>query len=232
METMDRYLIIAAGGSGSRMDNEIPKQYLEIHEKPVIIWTLKAFQAFIKPQNTIIVISAIHQKYWEEILKYYPEFKDCILAIGGPTRFHSIKAGLKFVPNNVLLAIHDAARPLVNSKTIENCIKIAQIKGNAIPVININESVRIKIGNTNKSLSRKNIKIVQTPQIFKSEILKDAYQIPYDELFTDDASVIEENGLDIFLAEGNQENIKITNNTDFNFASFILSHSFPSTERE
>lgn len=232
MKTTKNYLILAAAGNGSRMNNEIPKQYIEINGKPMIVWTLEAFKLFIEIDQIIIVISKFHEQYWDEITKYYPQFKKCKVTFGGPTRFHSIKSGLKYVPINTLVAIHDAARPMVNKKTIEDCFKVTENKGNAIPVISCNESLRQKTGNHNKWINRDEIKIVQTPQIFKSEILKDAYQLTYDEFFTDDASIVEKYGMNINLTEGNPENIKVTTNFDLRLASLILSSSSLSTDME
>lgn len=232
MKTINNYLILAAAGNGSRMNNELPKQYLEINGKPMIVWTLEAFKLFVEVEHMIIVISNFHENYWNEITKYYPQFKKCKITFGGPTRFHSIKSGLKYVPIDSLVAIHDAARPMVNNKTIENCFKIAENKGNAIPVISCNESLRQKTGNHNKSINRDEIKIVQTPQAFKSETLKDAYQLTYDEFFTDDASIVEKYGKNINLTDGNPENIKVTTTFDLKLASLILSSSFLSIDKE
>ncbi len=232
MCTKDKYLIIAAGGFGSRMDNETPKQYLEINGKPIIVWTLGLFKPFVETKNIVVVISKDHQAYWNEINKYYPEFSDCKIVFGGPTRFHSIKAGLKFIPNNALVAIHDAARPMASSNTIKSCFATATKFGSAIPLINLSESVREKTGVASKSINRKNLRLVQTPQVFNSELIKEAYQQDYNELFTDDASVAEKHGQIIGLTEGNIENIKITNHNDLKLASIILSSSSPSIGME
>lgn len=232
MITKDKYLIIAAGGSGSRMRKETPKQYIEINGKPIIIWTLDAFKPFVEIKNMIVVISSKHITYWNEITKYYPEYSECKISIGGPNRFYSIKAGLKQIPNNVLLAIHDAARPLVSTKTIEDCFVVASKKGSAIPIIQLDESVREKIGNSSKIINRQTLRIVQTPQVFKSELIKEAYQQTYNEMFTDDASVAEKYGVNISLSKGNIENKKITHPMDLSFASIILSPASPSIYTE
>lgn len=232
MPDLSKYLIIAAAGNSSRMNNETPKQYLVINGKPVIIWTLETFKAYVEVRNMVVVISKDHEDYWNNIVKYYPEFSDCKIAFGGPQRFHSIKSGLKFIPDNTLVAIHDAARPMVNSKTIENCFNTAMKKGNAVPVINFNESVRQKSGSTNTPIERESLKIVQTPQVFYANILKNAYQQVFNESFTDDASVVEKDGNNIYLTEGNPENIKLTTSLDLRLASFILPSSFPSTDTE
>lgn len=232
MDAKDKHLIIAAAGDGNRMQNEIPKQFLKINNKPLIIYSIEAFVPKIDLGNIIIVTSKNHNKYWDAVISKYPELINCRFVLGGPTRFHSIKAGLKFIPNNVLVAVHDAARPLVSKTVIENCFAIAERKGNAVPVIKINESLRIIAGAENKNIERENLRLVQTPQLFKSEIIKAAYEQMFDEQFTDDATVVEKSGHKIFLAEGNEENFKITTSLDFELASFILSPSSPSTYTE
>lgn len=230
MPDLTKYLIIAAGGNSSRMNNKTPKQYLVINGKPVIVWTMEVFKPYVEISNMVIVISKSHEDYWKNIVKYYSEFSECKIAYGGPERFHSIISGLKFIPDNTLVAVHDAARPMVSAKTIENCFSTAIKKGNAIPVINFSESVRQKSGITNMPIDRKSLKIVQTPQVFRANILKNAYQQVFDEVFTDDASVVEKDGNSIYLTEGNPENIKITTPLDLKLASFILPSSFPSTD--
>lgn len=232
MSNLIKYLIIAAAGNSSRMNNKTPKQYLIINGKPIIIWTLDIFKPYVEIRNMVIVISKNHEHYWNNIVKYYPEFSDCKIAYGGPERFHSIKSALKFIPNNTLVAVHDAARPMVSAKTIENCFYTAMNKGNAIPAINFSESVRQKSGITNMPIDRKSLKIVQTPQVFLANTLKDAYEQIFNEVFTDDASVVEKDGNNIFLTEGNSENIKITTSLDLKLASFILPSSFPSIDME
>jgi len=232
MSDLSKYLIIAAAGSSSRINNETPKQFLVVNGKPVIVWALEIFKDYVEIRNMVIVISKNHEEYWNNIVKYYPEFNECKIAFGGPQRFHSIKSGLRFIPDNALVAVHDAARPMVSSKTIENCFSLAVKKGNAVPVINFSESVRQKTGITNTSMDRKSLKIVQTPQIFNGKILKNAYQQVFNEDFTDDASVVEKDGNTIYLTDGNSENIKITTSLDLKLASFILPSSFPSTDME
>ena len=232
MNLIEKYLIIAAGGTGSRMGNEIPKQYLEINGKPLIVCTLEVFKPFVEAKNIVVVISKTHQTYWDEIKKYYPEFSASKITFGGPSRFHSVKAGLKLIPKNALVAIHDAARPFASRQSIKNCFGLAETKGAAVPVIEINESVRKINGAENNSLQRESLRIVQTPQIFKSEIIKNAYEQMFDESFTDDATVVEKSGHKLFLTEGNKENFKITTSFDLELASFILSSSSPSNDRE
>jgi 2-C-methyl-D-erythritol 4-phosphate cytidylyltransferase len=223
METRERHLIIAASGKGLRMNSDTPKQFVEINGKPVIVITLDAFKAFVDTKNTIVVIAKNHQNHWDEIIKNFPEYSDCKIVFGGPTRFHSIKAGLGKIPGNSLLAIHDAVRPLVNEKVIDVCFKLAEIRGTAVPAVEIEQSVRETTSAGNKAVDRAGLRLVQTPQIFKSEIVKEAYRQVFKEKFTDDATVVENDGHKIFLTKGNKENIKITDQSDLEIATVLLS---------
>ena len=232
MEKKKKYLIVAAAGEGSRMENLIPKQYLNIEGKPIIVWTLEAFKTFVELRNTIIVISKSHLPYWEEILKFYPEYKDCKIAFGGPTRFHSIKSAIGLLNSDGLVAIHDAARPMVSATTIKNGFYNCMNKSNAIATINLKDSVREISSSSNKAINREKLRLIQTPQIFHIKSIKSAYKQNYNEMFTDDASVIEAMGEEINLYLGNDENIKITTSADLKIASFILPSFYPSTHRE
>jgi len=222
MENRERYLIIAAAGNSIRLGNNTPKQYLNIDNKAVLIYVVEAFLPLVNIENMIIAISQNHTEYWDKLKTEYPELKKAKALIGGPERFHTVKAALKLIPNNSLVAIHDGARPLIDSKTINDCFQMALTKGSAIPVIDSANSIRFVEGSDNKSLERKKIKLVQTPQIFKSELLKKAYEVNYLEKFTDDASVFEFDGNNIYLTKGNPDNFKITNEQDLELAAIIL----------
>lgn len=222
MEKRENYLIIAAAGSSVRLGTKIPKQYLDIDSKAVLIHIVEAFLPFVKIENMIIAIAKNHMEYWENLKADYPELHKLKMIIGGPERFHSVKVALKLIPNNSLVAIHDGARPLIDRDTINNCFQLALTKGSAIPVIESTNSIRFIEGIDNKSLEREKIKLVQTPQTFKSELLKEAYDVNYMDRFTDDASVFEYDGNKIYLTSGNAENFKITNKQDLELASIIL----------
>lgn len=222
MEQREKYLIIAAAGNSVRLGTKIPKQYLNIENKAVLIYIVEAFLPFVNIENMIIAISNNHMEYWETLKENYPELQKTKLVIGGPERFHTVKAALKLIPKFSLVAIHDGARPLIDSETIKNCFQLALSKGSAIPVIESANSIRIIEGADNKSLERKKIKLVQTPQTFKSELLKKAYDVNYMDMFTDDASVFEYDGNKIYLTNGNAENFKITNKQDLELATIIL----------
>lgn len=216
-------VIIVAGGTGTRMQSSIPKQFIEIKGKPVIIHTIEKFLEFDEYMNIIV---SVHPEYMTDtnfmLAEYFPD-KNIHIVAGGETRFHSVKNGLNVIGNkNDVVGIHDAARPFVSVETIRRCFETAAIKGNAIPVSPVNESLRMITNGINKAVSRDDYKIVQTPQCFVVSKIKEAFHQEYSPFFTDDATVLE--GMDerIHLVEGNPENIKITNPYDLKFAELYL----------
>jgi 2-C-methyl-D-erythritol 4-phosphate cytidylyltransferase len=215
-------VIIVAGGSGSRMQSQTPKQFELLNNKPVIVYSIEKFLAF---NSSIQIIVALAPEYFSLFSAIQKEFKlpEIILANGGETRFHSVKNGLQKVnANTKIVAVHDAARPLVSLQTIQNTFTSAEKNGAAIPVIEMNESLREINKQGSKAVNRKDYKVVQTPQCFKKEILLKAYQQNYLSTFTDDATVVEAAGHPIFLTEGNIENIKITYPRDLLIAASLL----------
>ena len=219
---MKKYVIIVAGGKGKRIVSEQPKQFLEIGGLPLLMHTFNAF-SFLG--NTIEFVLVLHANYinnWKELCKTHNFNIPHQIAEAGPKRFHSVKSGLNLVPANTLVAIHDAVRPFVSKQLIEDCFTMAERKGNAVPVIPVNESVRELSGTLNKTIDRNRLRLVQTPQAFHSSEIQQAYQQPYNESFTDDASVLEKMGKQIFLVEGNLENIKITLPADLIFAQALI----------
>jgi len=218
-------VIIVAGGSGSRMNNELPKQLIEINNKPVVVYSIEKFIQFNK---NIQVIISLHENYFDlfEKIKTQHNLENIQVVQGGDTRYQSVKNGLALLNENVtIVGVHDAARPLVSLQTIEKTFADAKQFGAAIPVIDMNESLREVNDNNSKAVDRNKFKIVQTPQCFKKEILLNAYKMPHSPLFTDDASIVEKTGYKIFLTEGNRENIKITYPQDLSAAQMLLQHS-------
>lgn len=216
-------IIIVAGGTGTRMQSSVPKQFIEIKGKPILIHTIEKFIEFDEFINVIVVV---HKDYMSDanfmIAEYFSE-KNITVVVGGETRFHSVKNGLSVIENkNDIVGIHDAARPFVSVDTIKRCFETAAKKGNAIPISPINESLRMVTNGINKAVSRDDYKIIQTPQCFVVSIIKEAFEQPYSPFFTDDATVLE--GIDetINLVEGNFENIKITTPYDLKFAELYL----------
>lgn len=219
---MKKFAIIVAGGYGKRFNSDLPKQFIEICGKPLIIHTLQVFVQAIPDIEFIVVINPKMQKLWKLIMSRF-HVANCITADGGPERFHSVKNGMaKISDANSLVAIHDAVRPFVSQEVILLAFKEAEYFGNAVPVMSINESVRIKNGSLNEPIDRTQLYKVQTPQCFKTELIKKAYMQNFDEKFTDDAIVLESIGERIHLINGNIENIKITQPSDLMIAEAFL----------
>lgn len=211
-----------AGGTGRRFNSELPKQFVQVCGKPLIVHTLEAFLNAVPDIRFIIVINPKIKEEWSRLKKEFA-LPECILTDGGPKRFHSVKNGLAAIPDlHSLVAIHDAVRPFVATEVILNAFKDAGYYGNAVPVININETVRIRKGALNEPADRTCLFKVQTPQCFRTDLIRKAYMQNYDEKFTDDAIVLESAGEQIHLIDGNVENIKITYPTDLLIAEAFL----------
>jgi len=219
---MKKYVIITASGKGLRMQSDIPKQFIEIAEKPILIHTIEKFYNYDKQINIIVTLNSQMLEYWQDLIEKYKFKIQHKTVIGGDTRFQSIKNAITEIEENSITAVHDAVRPLVSLNTIVRCFKKAEECGNAVPYININESIREISGNENKIANRENFVLIQTPQVFKSDILIKAYKQEFSESFTDDASVIENIGYEINLIEGNSENIKITKPQDLKIIEALL----------
>lgn len=222
---MPNYAIIVAGGKGERMGQHIPKQFLQLTGRPILMHTIEKFHNTFPELKIILALPENQFDYWEELCyKYgFTKIPHQIVA-GGKTRFDSVKNALKLITENGIVAIHDGVRPLVSATTIINCIKQAAQSGIAIPVVDVVDSLRFvsKQDNTNKAVARNCYKSVQTPQCFTTEIILKAYQQDFDESFTDDASVVEKLGFQINLVEGNTENIKITSPIDIALAEVLM----------
>lgn len=230
--TLEKYVIITGGGSGSRMQQTLPKQFLEIGGIPIIFYSIAAFSAYNLSINIIVTLPKDYFGYWSQLIEKHQFFTPHQLIEGGDTRFQSIKNALTKIPENALVAIHDAVRPFVSTEVIANSFYQASLHNNAIPVVSMMDSVR-KINETeNHILPRAEIFSVQTPQTFLSNQLLKAYQAEELILFTDDASVYEHALYAVFPIEGNRENIKITTPIDLmiaeTFIQELLNHpSFP-----
>ncbi|WP_159521690.1 2-C-methyl-D-erythritol 4-phosphate cytidylyltransferase [Sunxiuqinia indica] len=219
---MKKFALIVAGGVGQRMGAEVPKQFIRIAGKPILIWTIERFTAFDKDINIALVLPESQFDYWREIALEFNLNKDIVLAKGGETRFQSVKSGLNHIPDEGIVFIHDGVRPLVSAETLDNCYRMAFEKGNALPVAPVVESLRQVDGDQSKHVDRSRYRLVQTPQTFKISIIKQAYQQDELPFFTDDASVCEANGVPIHLVDGNAENLKITRPTDLVVAKALL----------
>jgi len=206
------YVIIVAGGKGLRMGSDIPKQFLPIGGKPVLMRTLERFREYSKELNIILVLPEAQQDYWQELCKKYNFEVEYQLANGGQTRFHSVQNGLALVPDDAegVVGVHDGVRPFPSIEVIRNCYEAARTAKAVIPVIPVVETVRHLEGEGSITVPRGDYRLVQTPQTFDIQLLKAANRQPYNDGFTDDASVVESYGHAITLVEGNRENIKIT----------------------
>ncbi|MDR1729396.1 MAG: 2-C-methyl-D-erythritol 4-phosphate cytidylyltransferase [Prevotellaceae bacterium] len=209
---MKKYAIIVAGGKGLRMNAGLPKQFIPVNGKPLLMLTLEAFSRYDNNIELILVLPVSQQEYWQSLCRQYEFTQAHAIANGGETRFHSVQNGLMLVPDAAesLVAIHDGVRPFVSRQTISEAFNCAGEYGSAVPAIDPVDSVRSLTGNGSEALDRTKLKMVQTPQVFKTGMLKEAYLQPFSPSFTDDASVVEKYGHPIRLTEGNRENIKIT----------------------
>lgn len=220
---MEKFALIVAGGSGTRMKGKIPKQFLELNGKPVLMHTFEAFLKYDINTQFVLVLPEAQLINWKKLcVKYDFNIKHSLVS-GGEMRFHSVKNGLSKIEEDGIVFIHDGVRPLVSAQTISNCYKTALEKGNALPVISPSESIRETVNGDSRAVDRKRFYLVQTPQSFKVSIIKKAYEQHYQEKFTDDASVLENTGQKIHLVEGNRSNIKITYPEDLLIASSLQS---------
>lgn len=216
---MKYYAIIVAGGSGSRMQNTVAKQFLLLDGKPILMHTLEAFAACPLQPELLLVLNIHQHQYWEELCRAHSFTISHQLIKGGEQRFHSVKNGLKAIKGKGIVAVHDAVRPLVSPELILRSFESAEAQGNAVAGVTPTDSVR-KIGADGKTeaLNRNELLLIQTPQTFTTEILRKAYQQPFRNEFTDDASVAEYSGFTINVIEGARENLKITYPEDLEIA--------------
>ncbi len=221
------YAIIVAGGSGTRMQSVVPKQFLLLNGLPVLMHTIQAFvQSSLNP-SIILVLPAGYHTYWQQLCNTYAFTAPHFLVPGGETRFHSVKNGLDKITDDALVAVHDAVRPLTSVQIIETSYRHAQKYGNAVTAVKSRDSVRQLVNGRSVSLRRDEIYLIQTPQTFRAGMLKKAYEQPFDEKFTDDASVVEQYGVEIHLTPGDHQNIKITFPEDIAIAELLLNKKPP-----
>ena len=218
------YIIIVAGGKGLRMGGETPKQFLPIGGKPILMRTIDRFREYDKEIGIILVLPKAQQDYWKELCQKYPSFNSegIQIADGGQTRFHSVQNGLKLIPDDAqgVVGVHDGVRPFVSVETIKRCYEAAREVKAVLPVTEVVETLRY--APENRNVFRGDYRLVQTPQVFDIQLLKEANKQEYKDTFTDDASVVEGIGQKVAMVEGNRENIKITTPFDITIAEALL----------
>jgi len=212
---MKKFAVIVAGGSGSRMGNAVPKQFLELNGKPLLWYTLQAFLNAYADLRIILVLPSEH-------LNVIGVSDRVRVTVGGKTRFHSVKNGLALVDDDSIVCVHDAVRCLVSTQLIQRCYVHAMEHGNAIPAVHSADSIRIDNGSGPEVADRNKVYAIQTPQTFKADILKKAFEAEYKESFTDEATVAEAAGVKIHLVEGERTNIKITYPFDLLIAEAVV----------
>lgn len=219
---MKKVALIVAAGNGSRMNRNIPKQFLLLRNKPVLYYTI---QSFIDAYDDIDIIMVLPEEYianGQEIIDGYFDNSKVRICAGGRTRFHSVQKGLSLIEEECIIFVHDGVRCLVNPELIRRCYENALTNGTAIPVIACNDSLRLLNDQESVPLERSRVRMVQTPQTFHSKILLPAFNIDYKDQFTDEAAVIEAFGLNVHLIDGQPDNIKITTEMDLFVAERIL----------
>lgn len=222
---MKNYVVIVAGGKGLRMGTDIPKQFLHVKGKPVLMHTLERFHTCGLPMQIILVLPREQQEYWQSLCKEYDFQVPHQIANGGLTRFESSKNGLALIPDDAdgVVGIHDGVRPFVSAEVIRCCYDTARKTGAALPVLPVTDTLRKVDGNDGgHNVLRSNYRIVQTPQAFDIQMIKRAFNQPDNEAFTDDASVVESIGQTVTMVDGNRENIKLTTPFDLKVAECML----------
>ncbi len=219
---MRTFVVILGGGMGNRMDSAIPKQFIPIAGKPVIMHTIENFKNFDPKFEIILVLPEVHISLWKDLCIEFDFDIEHQIVRGGKERFYSVKNALQHLPDDSIVLIHDGVRPFASHQTIDRVQQKAIEKGNATPYVDINESIRRVTDKGNKAIKRDNLKIIQTPQAFCTSEIKSAYQAKYRKSFTDDASVYEASGREVELVLGNLRNIKITRPVDLVIAESLI----------
>jgi 2-C-methyl-D-erythritol 4-phosphate cytidylyltransferase len=218
---MKTTVIITAGGIGKRMGGDVPKQFLLLGGKPILMRSIECFYAFDEEAQILVTLPSDWWDFWLNLCKNHNFTVPHNLVEGGIERYDSVKNALNRAEGNII-AVHDGVRPFVSANTIQNCLQLAQEKGSAVPVLPLKESLRKGSFHESDAQNRSEFFSVQTPQCYKSELLIDAYHLPFSEHITDDASLVEKAGFPIFLTLGNEENIKITTPIDLKIGEVLI----------
>lgn len=219
---MDKYAVIVAGGKGLRMGNALAKQFLPLAGKPVLYHTIKAFTNVYADVKLVLVLPQDQLSYAQIVLQAFPDGIDMTIVAGGATRFHSVQNGLAVVSNDAVVFVHDGVRPLVSAALIQACYEQALQKGSAIPAIPVADSMRMVDGDNSTPVNREQMRSIQTPQTFRADVLLPAFAQEYSEAFTDEATVVEAYGTQVYLIAGEKSNIKLTTPEDMMMAEYML----------
>ena len=221
---MKEFVIIVAGGSGSRMKSDIPKQFLIVNNLPILMHTINAYRNYSALLEIILVLPETQFVYWNELCSKYQFEKNYTLVAGGDTRFHSVKNGLESIQlDAALVAVHDGVRPIISTTIIANGFATANEKGTSVTSVPLKDSIRkVDQNGLNIAEDRTNYRLIQTPQIFRIDWMRIAFSVNYQPYFTDCASVLEAAGYEIHLIDGSYENIKITTPEDLEWAGVYL----------
>ena len=218
------YIIIVAGGKGLRMGGDLPKQFMPLHGKPVLMHTIERFRAYSDELKIILVLPHEQQDYWRQICQKHNFNVEHTVVDGRQTRFHSSQNGVAAVPDDAtgVIGIHDGVRPFVSEETIARCFEAARQFGAALPVLPVTDTLRCVTDDGGYNVQRNDYRTVQTPQTFDAQLLKQAFKQPYSDNFTDDASVVEALGHKVTMVDGNRENIKLTTPFDLVVAEALI----------
>ncbi|MDP4262997.1 MAG: 2-C-methyl-D-erythritol 4-phosphate cytidylyltransferase [Bacteroidota bacterium] len=219
---MNKYAVIVAGGSGTRMGSNLPKQFMLLKDKPVVYYAIKTFLEAYGDLRVILVLPASHIDRGHQLINTYFDKSRIRITAGGDTRFHSVKNGLALIEEESVIFVHDGVRCLLSTDLVHRCYEMAFAKGSAIPVIPSKDSVRLLKEESSEPVDRNKVMLVQTPQTFRSKILLPAFQTDYKDTFTDEATVVESYGIKVSLVKGEERNIKITGPEDLLIAEKML----------
>lgn len=222
MTKLNKSVIIVAGGSGSRMQSQIPKQFMLLHGIPLLMHTINCFTKAYTDIKIVLVLPLEHFDTWKKLCKEYSFATELEIVAGGSTRFQSVRNGLAQISNDEIVAVHDGARPNVSKEIILKAFEAAEASGSGVAAVPLKESIREGSRTNSKSRDRRDFYLIQTPQIFKSEILKSAFLQEERDTFTDEASVVESTGQSIVLSEGDYRNIKVTTTEDIIIAEALM----------
>lgn len=215
-----KYAVIVAGGSGKRFGSEIPKQFLLVNNEPILMHTIRKFH--LSNCNIILVLPEVQIAYWKDLCESYSFNINHAIVPGGKERFHSVKNGIDSINEEGVVAVHDGVRPLLSAEMIDEGFRLAEQKGVAIPFVDVRDSMRKVVGDKMIRVDRSEFKLIQTPQVFDVKRLKDLMDCEYQDSFTDEATLWEEKGGELFYYQGEHQNLKITYPADLIYAEAVL----------